>query len=123
MTSIKERILKISDFQNVSKEIFFKNLGLSYANFKGIQKKSALGSDAIEKIIASFPHINVEWLITGNGEMLKEKNDSVAEPMPKYESPGLIERQEKFIDQLQSQIHYLSEKLAECEGRKRANAG
>lgn len=71
MTTIKERVLQFIEYQGEKKESFFENLGLSYANFKGIQKKSALGSDAIDKIISKYPDINLEWLIRGVGKMLK----------------------------------------------------
>lgn len=71
MTTIKERILQFIEYQGEKKEGFFDNLGLSYANFKGVQKKSALSSDSIDKIISKYPEIDLEWLITGKGSMLK----------------------------------------------------
>ena len=71
MTTIKDRVLKISDYKEVSKQKFFKDLGLSYANFKGVQKKSALNSDAIDKILTNYNEINYEWLVSGKGPMLK----------------------------------------------------
>lgn len=71
MTTIKERILQFIEYQGEKKESFFENLGLSYANFKGVQKKSALNSDSIDKIISKYPEINLEWLISGIGSMLK----------------------------------------------------
>jgi hypothetical protein len=71
MTNIKERVLYISEIKGVKRELFFEQLGLSYANFKGIQKKSALSSDAIDKIITKYNDIDANWLITGKGSMLK----------------------------------------------------
>ena len=53
MSNIKDRVLQIAEYKNISKELFFKELGLSYTNFKGIQKKSALGSDAIDIILSN----------------------------------------------------------------------
>lgn len=71
MTNIKDRVLLISENKGVTKNNFFKELGLSYANFKGIQKKSALNSDAIDKILSKYNDVSVEWLVTGKGSMLK----------------------------------------------------
>lgn len=34
-------------------------------------KKRGLGSSVINKIVKVFPQVNVEWLLTGNGEILK----------------------------------------------------
>lgn len=83
ITNIKDRVLYISEIKGVSREKFFKDLDLSYANFKGIQKKSALNSDAIDKIISKYNDINAEWLITGKGEMLKH-----------YDSLGVVNEPE-----------------------------
>lgn len=83
MTKIKERILQFIEYQGEKKESFFENLGLSYANFKGVQKKSALNSDSIDKIISKYPEINLEWLISGIGSMLKsELQPAVSSPQP-----------------------------------------
>ena len=60
--------------QGEKKEAFFEDLGMSYANFKGVQKKSALGSDKIDKILSKYPDLNLEWLFSGKGEMLKTEN-------------------------------------------------
>lgn len=74
MTNIKERVLYFIENQGEKKETFFEDLGMSYANFKGVQKKSALGSDKIDKILSKYPNLNLEWLFSGKGEMLKSGN-------------------------------------------------
>jgi len=74
MSNIKERVLQISESKGVHKVEFFKGLGLSYANFKGVQKNSALGSDAIATILTIYTDISPEWLVLGIGEMLREDN-------------------------------------------------
>jgi len=72
MAGIKERVLRIAEANGKNKVAFFKELGLSYANFKGVQKYSALGSDAVEIILSTYPDVSAEWLISGVGEMLKQ---------------------------------------------------
>lgn len=74
MTNIKERVLQIADFYEVTKENFFKELGLSYANFKGKQKNSGLSSDSIDTILTKYPEISPEWLVLGNGHILRNMN-------------------------------------------------
>ncbi|SHH74339.1 S24 family peptidase [Flavobacterium johnsoniae] len=71
MTTIKERVLQISDYYNIKKTKFFLDLDLAYANFKGESKNTSLGSDAIDKILSNFPEISVEWLVLGKGQMTK----------------------------------------------------
>lgn len=75
-TNIKERILYITDFKGISKEKFFDDLGVTYGNFKGKAKEKALSSDVLAKIVTNNPDINPEWLLTGHGDMLKQKEPS-----------------------------------------------
>jgi len=68
---IKERVIKIAELKGVIKEDFFPKIGMTSANFRGSAKKTPLNSNAIENILSVFPDINPEWLITGNGNMLR----------------------------------------------------
>jgi repressor LexA len=71
-TNIKERILQITDYKRISKERFFESIGMTYGNFKGKSKLTPINSSALVDILTICPEINIEWLLTGNGEMLKE---------------------------------------------------
>lgn len=73
MPTIKERVLLIAGHANKSKIEFFRDLGLSYASFKGEQKKSGLSSDALLKIFSRYPEIDPNWLLLGQGEMLRSQ--------------------------------------------------
>ena len=47
-------------------------LGLSNSYFsKMVRNSGSIGSDIIEKIIRLHPDLSAEWLLTGNGDMLK----------------------------------------------------
>lgn len=49
-------------------------LGLSNSYFsKMLKNKGSVGSDIIENILRIHPDLNADWLITGRGSMLKEK--------------------------------------------------
>lgn len=71
ISNIKDRILQIAKNKAISYEKFFGDLGISYSNFKGRQKESALGSNVLEKIISKYPEISPLWLISGKGPMLR----------------------------------------------------
>lgn len=43
---------------------------------KAMTKKSAMGSDLLERIIRLFPQLNIVWLLTGEGDMILEEDDS-----------------------------------------------
>ena len=71
-------------FKRIKKEDFFNSLGVSYSNFKGSNLLSELGSDKIVKILSNYPELNPDWLLTGEGPMLREKQEAPAraEPAP-----------------------------------------
>jgi hypothetical protein len=77
----KERILQFVDFKQISKREFCKKSGLSHTIFNN---NSAIGSDKLEKICNIFDELNMDWVITGRGEMLYKEPESVAEWKEKY---------------------------------------
>ena len=71
MTS-RDRIIKFVEYKGISKNKFYKETGLSNGF---LDKNNHPGADKIEKIIYSYPELCAEWLITGEGSMLK--NDTL----------------------------------------------
>lgn len=65
---MKQRILQFIDFKAINKNVFYKETGLSNGF---LDKTGSIGVDKLEKILLTYPEINVEWLITGDGKMLK----------------------------------------------------
>jgi transcriptional regulator len=84
-SNIKERVLYISESKGITREKFFEDLGITYGNFKGKAKEKALSSDVLAKIIAKYPEISSEWLLTGNGEMLKSEGATEVIKTPRVE--------------------------------------
>lgn len=102
MSNIKERVLLIAKHNEISKTDFFKDLGLSYANFKGVQKNSGLNSDTVVTILSKYPDISPEWLVTGNGEMLRQGSTVARDKTDSYQEPVVInEIEHTLIDALQ----------------------
>lgn len=67
-------------------KLFVQSLGMGQNKFEeevGIangylaSKSQSVNSDAIEKIIAKYPSLNLEWLFTGQGEMFLGEGESV----------------------------------------------
>lgn len=89
ITSIKERIVQYLDFKGLVKEHFFSSIGVTSANFRGKAQETPLNSTAIENIITKYPDINLNWLITGKGEMLQvaKAQQVMNEPQSEYTSP------------------------------------
>lgn len=65
---IIDRVLKIIDFKGINKNKFYIETGLSNGF---LDKVKDIGGSKIEQILNSYPEINPEWLLTGEGVMLK----------------------------------------------------
>ncbi|MDV6170198.1 S24 family peptidase [Flavobacterium sp. DG1-102-2] len=83
MTNVKERILQIPEYKGIGKEKFFEEIGATYGNFKGKSKNSAINSDVLAEITAKHPDINMNWVLTGIGDMiLTEEKTSNSSKQP-----------------------------------------
>lgn len=79
--NVKERVLLIAETKGISKTEFFRDVELSYANFKGGQKNTALSSDAMVAILSKHPDISPAWLLMGEGTMMR-KDEKVEVSVP-----------------------------------------
>lgn len=76
---ILERIKDFIDTKGISVSAFERSIGMSNASFgKSLKNGGAIGTDKLENILNTYPEINPNWLITGNGSMLK----SDEQPLP-----------------------------------------
>ena len=69
-----ERVREYLDYKGITKYKFCNDLGFSN---KFLDNSSNMGTDKACKILHHYPEINSEWLLTGNGPMIKEENTSV----------------------------------------------
>ncbi len=64
---IKDRILQFIEHKGITRNKFETMCGLPVRYVSNIGK--SIQSDAIKKIVLTFPEINLRWLITGEGEI------------------------------------------------------
>lgn len=69
-----ERIREYLDYKGITKYKFCNDLGFSN---KFLDNSSNMGTDKACKILHYYPEINSEWLLTGNGSMIKEDNTNI----------------------------------------------
>jgi SOS-response transcriptional repressor LexA len=65
-----ERLKQFIDYKGLSNRKFSEAAGLSNGF---IGKVKEIGSSKLSSIVDSFPELNLEWLVTGRGEMLKKE--------------------------------------------------
>jgi len=80
-STIQERILKYLDYKGISKYRFYKDTRLSNGF---LDKNRSIGSDKCNEIISQYPDLNIEWMITGKGQMINTQRTEVNEPKGKY---------------------------------------
>lgn len=85
-SQIKKNILQFIDYKGITKYDFYKKTGIT----RGVlDQNNGMSEDNIARFLAYFTDVNVEWLITGYGEMLKDIYPSVvAETQGMYSTKG-----------------------------------
>lgn len=74
--SVKSRLIKYLEFKNISKSEFGRTIGVSSAYITSMRK--SIQPDKIKAIIESYPDLNTNWLLTGEGEMLNNTEGNVS---------------------------------------------
>jgi len=75
-STINERIEQIMNYEKLNYLSFGKKISFSDVVVGNIVKgRNKPSFDFIEKISQTFDWINIDWLITGTGEMLKKSED------------------------------------------------
>ena len=74
--STKERFVEYLKIKGIGQTAFEESAGLSRG---AIAKKTGFNADSIEKIASACPDLNINWLITGIGNMTINTNSSITE--------------------------------------------
>lgn len=74
-----DRLIQFINHAGLSARQFDLSIGASNGYTLRMKKnRASIGSDVIENILRIYPQLNVVWLLTGEGTMLKEKS----KPLP-----------------------------------------
>lgn len=85
-TSVKDRIILFIKSKNISRSEFCRRIGVSETYIGSLRQ--SFPPDRLKSISINFPELNIEWLMTGDGSMLKSvsidneenENESVVIP-------------------------------------------
>ncbi|MFK7061388.1 hypothetical protein V3Q90_14820 [Flavobacterium oreochromis] len=111
---IQDRIIQFIEYKGLTKYKFYKKTNLSNGF---LDKKGTIGVDKCEIIYSFFPEINLEWLITGKGEMLKtnitteavQENSGIDYKELAEARKETIESLKETLESKNEQIQYLKE--------------
>ena len=70
----KERLQEYLDRMGISASVFYRSTGLSRGLMDSDKLHQSLSTDKVATIIATYPDLSLEWLITGEGSMLRSED-------------------------------------------------
>lgn len=123
MESVIDRLIKFQ--QSIKEQIGGQNkfelyIGISTGYISNMKKNSgAVSSDVLIKLNHKFPDLNLEWLITGKGSMLKSMgastNIETEEDSPEDEFyKDIILTYQEMTKEYRKRIEYLEAELAKA---------
>lgn len=108
-----QRIKHYIDFKGIKVSVFERQIGMSNGSFASqLKNNKTIGVDKLENILKKYTDINLEWLLTGVGSMLKLdefKEEKIQEKAINYKD--LAEARKETIESLKKEIMYLEEKI------------
>lgn len=107
MSKIQERIKEYIDYKSISIREFCRNINVS-ASF--LARDAEIASDKLLNIVNKYDDLSIEWLITGNGKMLKEE---LKESDDIDILTEVISNQKQEISDLKTQIREKDKQLGE----------
>ena len=87
ISPIKQRILQFCATLGISKRDFYSKIGVSRGT---LESSTGITEDVMAKFIATYSEINISWLITGEGTMLKNDApppDATVQPIHQPRTP------------------------------------
>lgn len=95
LASTKERLLQYIEIKGDGRSEFYAKTGMKRGLLDTDKLKATVPDTAIAKIIAHYTDLNVEWLLTGEGDMLKKeikpllKDDQTKSGVAKLDGNGI----------------------------------
>ena len=80
IATTKERILQFVDYKGISKSRFYEETGMKRGFLDGDKLQTSIPDTFIATIIAKYPEINLKWLLTGEGSMIREPSPPTQQP-------------------------------------------
>lgn len=111
--------MHFADSLGMSKREFYATIGVTRGT---LESPTGITEEIMAKFIATYPNINLEWLVTGKGEMQKvPPPDLIVRPPVEQAADSktmleIISKQAATIQQLTTENSRLQNKLDEISG-------
>ncbi len=116
---VKARIKSFCETEGITISSFEKKIGVANGYVNSISK--SIGIDKLVKVLEIFPNINIEWLLTGNGEMYKSKTSNERSDMNVLlkeinDREEIIRQQAEQIGALKAQLSHAAKTASTARG-------
>ena len=113
------RIEEFIKYQGISVRAFEQAISASDGMIRrAINNGTDIQSKWITKIADNYPQLNLDWLITGEGKMLKCDNNSINQQSPNDSILlKLLEEKEKKIEKLTEELRAMERKVGSLEAK------
>lgn len=105
---LKERIKLFCDLKNIAISTFEKQAGLSNGYFNSVKKRPS--ASKLRGIIDGYPELNPQWLLTGQGSMLRTDTAPILSNNTNSNLSNTI-NDSTLIDALSEQLRVANEQL------------
>ena len=99
LVTSKRRLLQFIEFKGFDKPDFYEKTGIKRGLLDSDKLDASLNDQYLAKIIAIFSDLNLYWLITGEGEMIKKIDD---------DNTGIIDSKDESFKFLLTRIEELA---------------
>ena len=123
-TTVKERLTSYLAFKRINKSEFGRIIGVSTSFIASMRK--SLQPDKVASIAQNFPDLNIQWLLTGEGNMLNAGSNSIGDGNiaavvgNNKQTIGNIDNRQYYSDSpdvLRAQIELLDERIKEKDAQ------
>lgn len=115
--NVRNRIKEFVKFIKIPISTFEKSISVTNGYVNSISKN--MGIDKIELIIEKYPNLNIEWLLSGKGSMIK---NSIKEENPPDNYKELAESRKETIDLLKGKVVTLEKEIAALHSKNTYDA-
>ncbi len=114
MNRVLSAFIRISENEDIKISQLEKKIGASKGVLsRALSNNSDIQSKWLLSLIENYPQYNIEWLLTGEGKMLRKKEVLSQEPPQKAESA--VTNTDKYIKVLEDRIEDLKRTIEDKE--------
>jgi hypothetical protein len=122
IATTKERILQFIEYKQISKQKFFSQTGLKRGILDADKLKTSIPDTFVTTIIATYPDLDLTWLLTGKGKMLRQPPSPTGEEVSVPIKPDDSYR-EKYYKLMEEHVALHAKYAALMEEQQRGKKG